>query len=369
MSRNTKFSQTAKQKSTRVVTRRRGATLVLIAIVMTVLVMFGGIGIDFGRMYTFNAQLKVLADAASLAAAIELRNGGTEANGDVRALALKPSNTVDGGQIAIMDDTNVTPGNWDFDARTFTPGSWAGANAIRARTRYDASWTLARIFGVTTKMLVQESVAALGGQVVSSCLKPFALPYGALLPRVGQASSNLSYELTAADIATLTNGTPITWQMVDDLPANTPPGSFSMVGFDPTYSSMSKNAYLDSILPSGCTSDPVSVGDSIPAITGVSQGLVLPGLRELCPGARNQNDQAWTCSTPVTFQVPVYDEVYGSGNNGEYRIKYIAGYRMTAVDFTRNRNNITGFITSFGAQSGGGFSPFPGPVKVAAIVQ
>ncbi len=348
---------------------RRGATIVLIAIVMTILIMFGGFGIDFARMYSYQAQLKVLTDASALSAMIEKGRNGTLADAQARAVALKDSNRVNGPNVATFGDTNVVPGVWNFTNKTFTAGAWNTANAVRTRARYTASWTLARIFGVTTRTLTQETIAAVGSQASNSCLKPFAIPYGALLPRVGQPSTNITYNLTAADIASLGTGTAITWAMQDDLAATSPPGSFAMAGFDPTYSTMTKNAYLDSIIPPGCLSDQVKIGDSIPAITGVSQGLVLPPLHELCLGWQNANDQKWNCDPQVTFQVPVYDQVYSSGSNGKYRVKYIAGFKMTAVDMSGNKNNISGFLTISPPQSGGSFSPYPGMVPMAVIVQ
>ncbi len=42
---------------------------------------------------------------------------------------------------------------------------------------------------------------------------------------------------------------------------------------------------------------------------------------------------------------------------------------MTGIQIQGNKTRITGYLTSFGAQSGGGFSQFSSPVKVAAIVK
>ena len=56
---------------------RRGATLVLVAMLGVVLFMFVGIAIDFGRMYAFKSQLQTRADAAAMAGIVDVQNGIT----------------------------------------------------------------------------------------------------------------------------------------------------------------------------------------------------------------------------------------------------------------------------------------------------
>ena len=48
-------------------TSRRGATIVLVAILMTVIIGFAGVAIDLSRLYVMRAQLQTTADATAIA--------------------------------------------------------------------------------------------------------------------------------------------------------------------------------------------------------------------------------------------------------------------------------------------------------------
>ena len=55
---------------------RSGATLVLVAILMTVIIGFAGIAIDASRLYVMRAQLQTTADASAIAGIVESRTSG-----------------------------------------------------------------------------------------------------------------------------------------------------------------------------------------------------------------------------------------------------------------------------------------------------
>src|SRR6185437_102648 len=82
---------------------------------------------------------------------------------------------------------NVEGGTWDFATNTFTPlASWTdpALNAVRTTPTYLARYTLARVFGVTTKTVQARAVAALGFVSNSSCLRPWSVSYQTLLDKV-----------------------------------------------------------------------------------------------------------------------------------------------------------------------------------------
>jgi hypothetical protein len=53
-------------------TEQRGATMVITAALITVLLLFAGLALDFGRAYLLKAQLQTALDAASLAGALQV---------------------------------------------------------------------------------------------------------------------------------------------------------------------------------------------------------------------------------------------------------------------------------------------------------
>src|SRR6185437_11257051 len=162
--------------------RRRGATLVLVAILMTVIIGFAGIAIDASRLYVMRAQLQTTADASAIAGIVEVKDK-RPTNAPTAALSYVPLNTVE-RQSATMSASDVEGGSWDFTTNTFTPlASWTdpALNAVRTTATYQGAYTLARIFGVTTKTVQARAVGALGFVSNTSCLRPWAVSYQTLL--------------------------------------------------------------------------------------------------------------------------------------------------------------------------------------------
>lgn len=361
--------------------QRRGATMVLVAVTATVLFMFGGFGIDFGRMYTFVAQLKTLTDAAAHAAAIELRNAGNQADATSRALALKQNNRVDGQSLALMEDTNITPGNWNYATRTFVPGPWATASAVRARARYQANWTLARVFGVTNRLLMQESVAALGSVSSSSCLKPWAVPYSNLLVTLGRQPTDTAYRLSAADVNTLRNNqTPIKFKISSGNTDNGGgtvggtiiSGNYYAVKYGPVQFADGRagnpvsggNVYRNNIADPGCSATgSASVGDWLDMENGNMIGPTGQGMRGFC-GVNGNGNNGFSCSEEIVM--PIWSQRTTGNGSAWVRILYIASFRLTGYD---RDDNVLGYLTALSAGTNGGFQPVPGPVSAAALVQ
>lgn len=357
--------------------QRRGATMVLIAVVMAVLMMFSGIGIDFGRMYSYVAQLKTLTDAAAHAAAIELRNGGTEANAQSRALALKPQNRVDGLNIATMENADIEPGTWDFATRGFVTTSWASATAVRATARYNAAWSLARIFGVTNRVLTQQSIAALGSVGSSTCLKPWAVPYTnlvATLNNIDAGTRDTSYRLTAADVAYLkNNNVPITFKItsagVDGTVAGTViSGNYYAVRFGPVEladgtipspgPASGASTYRDYIEDLNCTAaGSAAIGDWLEVEQGNMIGPTRQGTQNFCGGS----GQTFTCNKTVV--IPIWNDLR-SASGKDVKILYMGQFLLTGFD----DGVISGNLQSLDGAGGTGFRPAPGPVKAVALV-
>lgn len=103
--------------------RRRGATLVLICILMVVLIGMVAFAVDVGRMYLVRSQLQTAVDSGALAAALQLK----EDNDDVDAAVMAADKFVQFNRVGWLatvpkDAITATAGNWDADTRTFIPG-------------------------------------------------------------------------------------------------------------------------------------------------------------------------------------------------------------------------------------------------------
>lgn len=362
--------------------QRKGATMVLIAVVMAVLMMFSGIGIDFGRMYSYVAQLKTLTDAAAHAAAIELRNGGTEPDAQARALALKPQNRVDGLNIAAMDAVDIEPGTWDYSSRSFVTTVWASATAVRATARYNATWSLARIFGVSNRLLTQQSIAALGSIGSSSCMKPWAVPYTNMLQTLGRSPTDTTYDLTPADVEYLSaNQVPIKFKISSSsdsqggatVGSTVISGNYYAVKFGPVQYADGRsgnpdngaNAYRDAIEDTGCDARrSASIGDYLDMENGNMQGPTGRALYDFCGyGNGNPPKAGFTCNRDI--QIPIWNGSTSTSGNAWVRIQYIGTFRLTGFN---SADEVMGYLTSLDGSGGGGFRPAPGPVKAVALV-
>lgn len=354
---------------------RRGATLVFVAILMTVVMMFAGFGIDFSRMYAYKAQLKVLADAAALSGVTDLKNGVAEGTAKSRAVTFKASNLVN-NQTAALDAADVVPVQYNYSTRAWVASTWANANGVQATPRYTADWTVGRIFGVTNRTLRETSVAAIGGSVIQSgCLAPFAIPYAELLPVIGRARTDTLYSLQMSDIdrlAGLLGGSPqlVTLNMASGGTKPYSPGWFGLIDFFPQSNGQPLqklgNALVDAV--DGCRNGNLgSVGDSLHVTVG-ARGL---------NGNPNNLRQKWQalCGSPSyqsctrTIQIPVVNRWNGRrGNNAYWTINYIASFQLTRMQIGGSSMSIIGYFNTDPVGGGTAFSPLPGPVQGASLV-
>jgi hypothetical protein len=178
-----------------ILNNNRGATAVIVAICLIMLVGFAALAIDVGYLYATRNELQNAADAGALAGAGFLgeQYAGltyseqqaytftrTDIVGTVNEVTRK--NKAAGVGISI-NDADITIGIWDEDARTVTP-TLTAPNAVRVIARRDSSANspvsvfFARIFGVETMNVSAVATAALTGpaSVDDGVLKtPFGL--------------------------------------------------------------------------------------------------------------------------------------------------------------------------------------------------
>ncbi len=366
----TKTAKEARLQRSRVQKARRGATLVIVALLTTLLMSFAAFGIDFGRMFAYKSQLKVLADAAALSAVTDLKNGATEADAKARAIALRTVNTVE-GQLATFVDADIEPGTYTFASDSFEVTSWANATAVRTSPRHTSDYTLARVFGRANRALRESSIAALGSYVSSACLAPIAIPYSNLLRSINPNNVDTSRTLTAADLAFLAaNNTPI--QLTGSVPGSgdmLSPGWFSLINLGTgNGNTQDVQAALVNALDGCAVGYVASVGDWLDIVPGTGGwNSNVQQWRDLCGG----NNQMNNCTR--TIQIPVVNSWNGQpGTQAAWQIEYVAAIRLTRIVMPTGASSpaeVHGYFTLDQAGGGVGLSPFPGPVQGVALVR
>ncbi|VAX42020.1 hypothetical protein MNBD_PLANCTO02-1863, partial [hydrothermal vent metagenome] len=111
--------------------KRKGAILVLAAMVLVMVFSFVAFTIDTGYMTVVKTELQATADAAAMGSISEMKDG----NAAVRAMAQKIglANTA-GGKPINIDNVDIQLGIYDMNAKTFTV-SVNGANAVKVIAR------------------------------------------------------------------------------------------------------------------------------------------------------------------------------------------------------------------------------------------
>jgi len=182
---------------------QRGATAVVVAIMLTVLVGFLGLVMNVGHSRMVRGQLQNACDAAALAGSQSL--DGTAAGvaaaramaADYAARHVTDANVV----VGIDPNADVEVGNWDFTLpreTAFTPlagGTTAELmimNAVRVKAGRETSrgnalsvWLGAALNG-STMNVEAEAVAVGGGPRNNKCPVPIVLPSCALLGNDGK---------------------------------------------------------------------------------------------------------------------------------------------------------------------------------------
>ena len=138
--------------------RRRGAVVILVAIMLVVLMAMVSFAIDVGYVANVQTQLQRAADSAALAAAAEMNRSGISA-ARTRAQQIGQLNGSSGSTIAIPD-SNVEFGVWDMTARTFTPSAaGAGGNAVRVTIQQSPNLFFARAMGINSTQITGQAIA------------------------------------------------------------------------------------------------------------------------------------------------------------------------------------------------------------------
>lgn len=121
-----------------------GSIIVIVALFITVLFGFSALVVDVGYLFQERQRLQTAADAAALAAARSMATAAAS------GALLGAANGVEG--VAIQT------GNYDFDARIFTPGA-APLNAVRAVAATTRTAFFAGVLGIDALGVAAQAVA------------------------------------------------------------------------------------------------------------------------------------------------------------------------------------------------------------------
>ncbi len=144
--------------------QRRGATLVLICILMVVLVGMVAFGVDAGRIYLVRSQLQSAVDSGALAASLQLKTDSQDIDAAVAAANEFVQHNRVGWLVTVPDDAIVIDvGTWDLDTNTFVAGE-DEPDAVRVSARVsDEPLFFARVLGQSEFTVPRAAIASAGG--------------------------------------------------------------------------------------------------------------------------------------------------------------------------------------------------------------
>lgn len=215
----------------------KGSTIILFALVITVIIGFVGLAVDFGYAVLKDLQLTNAIDAATLAAAQDLIKDTTTAT--LTAEEYLQKNGIDPSTVTI----------------TFSDSN----HAIRLESNTTVNNRFMRVLGINTTGIGASAKAIIGTTTgVSSGLKPFGI---VLEYEVDDITGEFELDADGNKIPIAPElGTPITLETGDSTDENYGSGNFGLLAFnsDPLETTV-LNGY----------DGPVAIGDEIQPKTGV----------------------------------------------------------------------------------------------------
>ncbi len=153
---------------------RRGATLVLVAILVVALGCMAALGVDFARAYAGANELQTGADASALAGAKQLQNNPAFTGAQLtQAGVMAGSNNAFG--------TGITLASGDVEVGFFDPATGvfnasAGVtNAVRTGAQRQTALRLGGLFSISSLTPRRRGTAWIGNQSTRDCIKPWGI--------------------------------------------------------------------------------------------------------------------------------------------------------------------------------------------------
>lgn len=166
---------------------RRGATLILVALLMVPLVCLAAFSIDVGWWQVGANQLQTTADASALAGAraLMLYRGqvNVQATAEAYAVQTGTANTAF-SQTVSLTGADIAPMFYNPATRDTTPSTWENANAVRVTARATPGLVLAGVSRAVAPTIARNGVAWIANINNGTCVKPWGLPYQVLYDRL-----------------------------------------------------------------------------------------------------------------------------------------------------------------------------------------
>jgi Flp pilus assembly protein TadG len=324
---------------------QRGASALVTAVVLVMLVGFAALAVDIGQIYAVQGELKRAVEAGALAGARGLWPLGNElpsfgipdpalypscanAAANATSTATHAANKVAG---ASLGGVTVVVGHWDFIVKTFTPGCPGNANAVRVTaTRSAVPTFFARVFGRDTFDKTASAVAVMDwiSGVGWGCL-PIAI--------------NKKYAI------------PNTYLYINFTPDQVDDGGWFTDPPDPASAKTLRNYILNDSVPPQC------IGDIINLNNGNDTSVL-----QLLKDKLAAHGGTWDVVLPV---------VTAEKFNQSWPIDSFVGFEITRVEDTGNKKGVYGTVqgltfTPNGEPGGHGIgNPNNGVLSTPKLVQ
>jgi len=326
---------------------RRGATLVLVALSMTVVLGFAAFAADLSQMAAYRSELQRAADAGAHAGAIQLTKTNYDSAAAI-ATSYAAANLVF-GRAPIVDA--IEYGSWNNATSTFTlicsgltcgSASVKAADAMRIVIHGNGSTIFAGILGAFGFSVQTTAVAWAAPTVTNTnCLKPLAIPYSALTKALNRVLGlpadfdTLRYPLTVADLDVLREN-PTTLGVCLKASLLTSCNLAEAAGLVPSLFQTLRLGVgpidFDGDLATGCLSagpgDVLTIDAVILNLSSLLNGIISPDYLEWC--ANFGTDQC-------AIKVALYE---GSALNPTITVKSIASFVITGTS-----GNLTGYFS------------------------
>lgn len=266
----------------------KGAVGVIVAIVIVVLLMVMALVVDVGQGYLLRRQLQTVADAASLAAAIDLAKGYSQSTATETAQNYAQRNTT-----RSFDSLDVT---------------FPSASSVRVVARQSQPTFFAVLFGRSSFQVAASATASTElATTVEDGIVPIIVPFQLIEGHVG-SSNTATFNLASEG----------------DDPRQ---GFFWLVNLGgggagtPEYAEWIEHGYPN----------PVSVGD-------FASG---DGIKAALKDALEERME-----TNPKMIVPLYDSTEASGGAKDYHVAGFAEFVITDFNLTGNPKTISGYFTT-----------------------
>ena len=348
---------------------RRGATLVLVALSMTVVLGFSAFAVDLSQMAAYRSELQRAADAGAHAGAIQLTKTRYDSAAAI-ASSFAVANLVF-GKAPIVDA--IEYGTWDNATSKFTlicsgvacsKASVTGADAIRILVHGSGSTIFAGILGYFGFSIQTKAIGWAAPTVSKSgCVKPFALEYTTLTKTLNAARglpltyNPLRYPLEPGDLAIIRdNPTALTVCLKLGSPGNpctagqagtSYPGNFQAVDLNPGDHGA---ATYENNIAGGCFS--AGPGDTLTVETGNMKGPTSAGKDAWCAnfgsGPCVMKAALWQVTAPANSTATNGDKCKGgtTGSGWCPVIQMIASFVITDASGSGSSAIIQGYFSN-----------------------